>query len=115
MILCFLLTCFHLRIRFAQSPTGNLRWQPPQAPLLNRTEVINATSFPAQCPQAGDAPYAGPQCVGLATNATLPVTCSNSTFFERIKGDEDCLFLNVYAPANQTGPLPVLLLIHGYG
>lgn len=41
---------------------------------------------------------------------TLPAV-PNAAF---IPGNEDCLFLNVYAPANARG-LPVLVWIHGGG
>jgi carboxylesterase type B len=81
------------RIRFAAPPTGSLRWKIPQTPLINRT-VIQATDFGPICPQ---------------TYPAVP----NAPF---IPGDEDCLFLNVYAPPfNGAKKLPVLVWIHGGG
>jgi carboxylesterase type B len=56
---------------------------------------VNATTFAPQCPQAPPAPGPG---------APAP------------SGDEDCLFLNVYAPNFEAGKkLPVLVWIHGGG
>ncbi|KAI0475603.1 alpha/beta-hydrolase [Xylariaceae sp. FL0804] len=84
-----------LGIRYATAPIGNLRWQEPQQPATNRT-VTDATTFGPQCPQS----YPGG---------------SNSTLFFTL-GDEDCLFLNVYAPQNvSSAGLPVLVWIHGGG
>ncbi|KFY36023.1 hypothetical protein V494_05383 [Pseudogymnoascus sp. VKM F-4513 (FW-928)] len=78
-------------IRYAAAPIGPLRWQAPQAPANNRT-VIPATQLGPICPQSypsvPDAPF--------------------------IPGDEDCLFLNVYAPSNALKQ-PVLVWIHGGG
>ncbi|KAL9112061.1 MAG: hypothetical protein Q9227_003681 [Pyrenula ochraceoflavens] len=79
-------------IRYAAPPTGSLRWQPPMKPQSNRSSVINATSFGPQCPQSYPA--------GLGSGSY---------------GDEDCLFLNVYAPANASDLLPVFVVIHGGG
>jgi carboxylesterase type B len=79
-------------IRFAAPPTGTLRWQAPQPPTSNRTGVIPANAFAPFCPQNPDAP-SGP---------------------EPAYGNEDCLFLNVYSPANASS-LPVLVWIHGGG
>ncbi|KAF2184008.1 alpha/beta-hydrolase [Zopfia rhizophila CBS 207.26] len=78
-------------IRFASAPIGQLRWQPPQTPATNRT-VVQATDFGPFCPQ---------------NYPSIP----NAPF---IPGDEDCLFLNVYAPSNASN-LPVLVWIHGGG
>lgn len=77
-------------IRFAASPEGSFRWQPPRPPTLNRTSILQAYSLPPRCPQAGNA----------------------GTVFapDYFIGDEDCLFLSVYAPSNAT-QLPVLVYI----
>lgn len=81
------------RIRFAAPPTGGLRWQAPRAPPVDRT-VVQATSFGPTCPQAF------PSVPGVPF----------------ILGNEDCLFLNVYAPAEKRAALlPVLVWIHGGG
>lgn len=71
---------------------GNLRWQAPQEPRLNRTAVLSAVDQPPLCPQSGGAKL--PEAYGF--NSAL--------------GDEDCLFLNVYAPPGAKD-LPVLLWI----
>ncbi|GAB1319872.1 Carboxylic ester hydrolase [Madurella fahalii] len=82
-------------IRYAAAPTGSLRWQPPHPlPLQTDAPITDATTFGPVCPQS------------------LPAV-PNAPF---LPGNEDCLFLNVYAPANATN-LPVLVYIHpgGYG
>ncbi|KAJ4988308.1 carboxylesterase 2 [Stagonosporopsis vannaccii] len=81
-------------IRFAAPPTGSLRWQAPQPPPVNRTSVVPATNISAACPHSLRS--------GLGFRA-LPSHM-----------DEDCLFLNVYAPQNASD-LPVLVWIHGGG
>lgn len=81
-------------IRFAASTAGKNRWQAPQVPDIDRENVINAYAFGPICPQVG-------QAMGM------PVA-------DGITGDEDCLFLNVYAPTG-AADLPVFVWIHGGG
>ena len=77
-----------LGVPFAAPPVGPLRWRPPAAP-LNWTGTRGATTFGADCPQ-----YA----------LTVPES-------------EDCLTLNIYAPAGATtaSKLPVMVWFYGGG
>jgi len=83
-----------LGIPYAAAPAGDLRWQPPRAHPRWKG-VRDATQFANHCPQVAS-PF------GLASTT------------------EDCLFLNVFAPAHGHGaedefdePLPVMVWFHG--
>ncbi|XP_050306188.1 venom carboxylesterase-6-like [Anthonomus grandis grandis] len=81
----------YLGIRYAQNPTGELRFQPP-IPVEPWNGIYDATTEKGICYQVvGDYP-----------------------FIER----EDCLMLNVFRPAAEqysTGNLAVMVYIHGGG
>lgn len=83
----------YLGVRFAAPPVGDLRWRPPH-PLQPGGASVNATHSGPICPQ-----------YPLPTNSVLPLG-------DEVE-DEDCLFLNVWAPAEQTGErLPVIMWLH---
>jgi para-nitrobenzyl esterase len=85
-----------LGIRYAASPAGLNRWTPPKSPKFygKKEDPYDATQFGAPCPQ----------------NVSQ---FGNSGSVDR----EDCLFLNIYVPADRHDdggePLPVLFWIHG--
>lgn len=78
---------------YAAPPVGNLRWRPP-APPPTWEGLRDASEYGAICiqPPANGDPGVGP----------LPMS-------------EDCLTLNVWAPVERDGPLPVMVWIHGGG
>lgn len=78
-------------IRYAQPPTGALRWRAPQ-PASPASGEIDATRFGAVAPQQ--------------VNPAL-------TLGPDAHQDEDCLFLNVWRPAGIDRPLPVMVWLHG--
>lgn len=84
-------------IPYAAPPVGDLRWRAPQPALPWRTPR-GAFTFGNVCPQ-----------LALALFPLPGVTPG------QLQGDEDCLYLNVYAPktAAQGSKLPVLVWIHG--
>ncbi|KAF7563932.1 hypothetical protein G7046_g203 [Stylonectria norvegica] len=83
-------------IRYAAPPIGTLRWQAPQLPLTVGSEIVQAVEQPPVCPQSGA--FGTPKKYG----------------FNSMLGNEDCLYLNVYA-SPQASNLPVLVWIHGGG
>ncbi|MFI5615535.1 carboxylesterase/lipase family protein [Amycolatopsis sp. NPDC051903] len=77
-----------LGVPYAEPPVGALRFRPPR-PVASWTGARDATRFAARAPQ--------PEVTGRG-----------------FTGDEDCLYVNVYAPA-APGQYPVLVWIHGGG
>jgi para-nitrobenzyl esterase len=79
-------------VPYAAPPVGDGRWAPPE-PADGWNGVRQATQPGAACQQN-----------------------VNTSFGEqRVPVSEDCLFLNVHAPASATGTRPVLVWFHGGG
>jgi para-nitrobenzyl esterase len=78
----------YLGIPYAAPPVGALRWQPPR-PAAPWHGVRQAVSYAQHCPQP-------------------------SSPFGAAGASENCLYLNVFAPAGaRTGNLPVMVWVHG--
>ena len=98
-----------LGIRYAASPAGVGRWAPPKPPGSYGTpqDPYNATQFGAPCPQ---------NISQFGNSIPLP-TPPNTVPVPGSADSEDCLFLNIYVPADRSDdrgePLPVLFWIHG--
>jgi len=84
-----------LGLPYAAPPVGDLRWKAPQPPAKWKGER-DATKFGAHCAQ---------------------VRIFDDIAFQDAGPSEDCLFLNVYAPAGASArsKLPVMFWIHGGG
>ncbi|KAJ5815255.1 hypothetical protein N7474_007032 [Penicillium riverlandense] len=93
-------------IRYAQPPIGPLRWQPPQDIEADNnyspSRPIKATDHGPACIQ-GFPEWIAEADPALVTEYSIP-------------GSEDCLLLDVLAPAHPvSSSLPVMVQIHGGG
>lgn len=86
----------YLGIPFAQSPTGKLRWAPPQ---------------PNHWQGVWNADRKGPECMQVLRPHNI------NHYFGEEPTSENCLFMNVWAPASATAgaKLPVIVFIYGGG
>jgi para-nitrobenzyl esterase len=79
-------------IPYAEPPVGELRWQPPQP--------VEPWTTPRVCTEVG------PACPQPAMFGVFSISGGRT--------DEDCLYLNVWSPAETQGErLPVMVWIHG--
>jgi carboxylesterase type B len=85
-------------IRYAQPPTGKLRFRKPATPPPHAHGILNGTE------------YISTDCVSSAPSE-IPFPGINGTYW----GSEDCLFLNVQVPegVKEGDNLPVIHWIHG--
>src|SRR5437868_13534131 len=88
-------TVKYLGIPYAAPPVGDLRWKAPKEPQA-WSGVLQAHQMKSACPQKGN----------FFANVT-------SDKFGLPVGDEDCLYLNVWTPQDQSYKRPVVVWIHG--
>ncbi|XP_078519004.1 carboxylesterase 5A-like [Lissotriton helveticus] len=92
----------YLGVPFAKAPTGSRRFAGPE-PAEPWSDVKSATAAPPVCPQ----PIETLERLSKILEAKFPAFSMS----------EDCLYLNVYTPADagKTSKLPVMVWIHGGG
>ncbi|XP_036605407.1 liver carboxylesterase 1-like [Trichosurus vulpecula] len=93
-----------LGVPFAKAPLGPLRFTPPQ-PAEPWDYVKSTTTYPPMCSQ------------GLVSGQLLSDLFTNREEKISLKMSEDCLYLNIYTPADlsKKTKLPVMVWIHGGG
>lgn len=81
-----------LDVPYAQPPVGGLRWRPP-APVALSSAPISSQPASPMCPQPAS------EVSGVSGDGFI--------------GTEDCLYLDVVAPTQHDGLLPVMVWVHG--
>ncbi|RZI43341.1 carboxylesterase/lipase family protein [Herbaspirillum sp. HC18] len=90
-------------VPYAKPPVGALRWRAPADP-DKWTNVRPTTAFAPACVQYG-------RIYGPGANNRYDETIG--TTLNQAVGSEDCLYLNIWRPANAKPNLPVIVFFHG--
>ncbi|MDN3920895.1 carboxylesterase/lipase family protein [Roseateles violae] len=90
-------------VPFAKPPVGALRWRAPVDPEGWKTARPTQQFGPA-CVQYG-------RIYGPGANNRYDPTIG--TTLGQAVGSEDCLYLNIWRPADRRGNLPVIVFVHG--
>jgi para-nitrobenzyl esterase len=96
-------TWFWKGVPYAKPPVGDLRWRAPIDPDGWKTTRA-AQQFANACVQYG-------RIYGPGANNTYDPTIG--TTLNTAVGSEDCLYLNIWRPADRRGGLPVIVFVHG--
>lgn len=90
-------------VPYAKPPVGELRWRAPAEP--EKWDTVRATkNFGPACAQYG-------RIYGPGANNRYDETIG--TTLNQAVGNEDCLYLNIWRPANAKPNLPVIVFFHG--
>jgi para-nitrobenzyl esterase len=90
-------------VPFAAPPVGALRWAPPVDPARWKAPRLTQ-QFGNACVQYG-------RIYGPGANNRYDPTIA--TTLNTAVGSEDCLYLNIWRPADRRGGLPVIVFVHG--
>ena len=90
-------------VPFAKPPVGELRWKAPLDP--------EAWTAPRPAQQFGNACVQYGRIYGPGANNRYDPTIG-ATLGQAV-GSEDCLYLNIWRPADRRGDRPVIVFVHG--
>lgn len=91
-------------IPFAKPPVGALRWRAPQEPDAWGSNARETKRHGNACAQNG-------RIFGPGSNNTYDATIG--TTLNTVVGQEDCLTLNIWRPADSGANLPVIVFVYG--
>lgn len=90
-------------VPFAKPPVGDLRWKAPVDP--------DGWASPRAAQQFGNACAQYGRIYGPGANNRYDATIG--TTLNQAVGSEDCLYLNIWRPADRRGDRPVIVFVHG--
>jgi para-nitrobenzyl esterase len=90
-------------VPFAKPPVGDLRWKAPVDP--------DSWKSPRAAQQFGNACVQYGRIYGPGANNRYDQTIG--TTLNTAVGSEDCLYLNIWRPADRRGNRPVIVFVHG--
>lgn len=95
-------------VPYAKAPIGDLRWKEPQ-PVEDWNGVKDCSYFAPRAMQSDQSPVISTLVDMYAEKSWHP----DYNMHPSQEMSEDCLYLNIWRPANIEAPVPILVYIHG--